>query len=211
MKLAIKVLTDSDFSKREIYETLKADSEVFYSRSTFQSTPPSSSKKNIFITIGSNDFRKNTNFLFDAFTELRLKLIIVGQSSKNLKGYNNIKFNCYSDIELKNAILNSKALVSASLYEGFNLPPLEAQSLGVPIILSDIPVHREVYGNSALYFNLESLDDLNAAINKLNCKKFYSNLVTKGYANVRRFIKYRNNYIKLKKYGVEFNVNINKE
>ena len=57
----------------------------------------------------------------------------------------------------------------------------------------------------------ESLDDLNAAINKLNCKKFYSNLVTKGYANVRRFIKYRNNYIKLKKYGVEFNVNINKE
>jgi glycosyltransferase involved in cell wall biosynthesis len=40
--------------------------------------------------------------------------------------------------------------VYVSLYEGFGLPPLEAMACGVPVIVSDIPAHREVVGEAAL-------------------------------------------------------------
>ena len=44
-------------------------------------------------------------------------------------------------------------LVNTSLDEGFCLPVLEAQSRGIPVVCSDIPVLREVAGDGALYFN----------------------------------------------------------
>ncbi len=46
------------------------------------------------------------------------------------------------------------ALVYPSTIEGFGLPPLEALARGTPSIVSDIPVHREVMGNAALFIEL---------------------------------------------------------
>lgn len=43
------------------------------------------------------------------------------------------------------------ALVSASRDEGFGLPVVEAMQRGVPVVLSDIPIFREVGGGAALY------------------------------------------------------------
>lgn len=40
---------------------------------------------------------------------------------------------------------NAQALIFLSLDEGFGLPPLEALSFGCPVVLSDIPVLREIY------------------------------------------------------------------
>ncbi|MGQ0553277.1 MAG: glycosyltransferase family 4 protein [Planctomycetota bacterium] len=42
------------------------------------------------------------------------------------------------------------ALLSASRYEGFGLPLVEAFALGTPVICSDIPTYREVAGTAAL-------------------------------------------------------------
>jgi glycosyltransferase involved in cell wall biosynthesis len=57
--------------------------------------------------------------------------------------------------------------VFPSLIEGFGLPPLEAVSLGCPVILSDIPVLREVFGEAGFYFNPHSKEDLAKAILKV--------------------------------------------
>jgi glycosyltransferase involved in cell wall biosynthesis len=48
---------------------------------------------------------------------------------------------------------NAKYFVSASKDEGFNLPALEARiNYGIPVFLSDIPVHHETHGDRATYF-----------------------------------------------------------
>ncbi|MBI2484563.1 glycosyltransferase family 4 protein [Candidatus Uhrbacteria bacterium] len=43
--------------------------------------------------------------------------------------------------------------VNISWYEGFGLTPLEAAACGTAALLSDIPAHREVMGDGALYAN----------------------------------------------------------
>ena len=39
-----------------------------------------------------------------------------------------------------------------SLAEGFGLPAVEAAACGAPVVLSDIPAHRETLGDDALFF-----------------------------------------------------------
>jgi autotransporter-associated beta strand protein len=43
----------------------------------------------------------------------------------------------------------ARALVSLSRFEGFNMPAAEAASHGTPLVLSDLPVHRELFGAQA--------------------------------------------------------------
>lgn len=43
------------------------------------------------------------------------------------------------------------AFVSLSDFEGFNLSAAEAAMLGVPLLLSDIPAHRELFGGYAFF------------------------------------------------------------
>jgi glycosyltransferase involved in cell wall biosynthesis len=47
---------------------------------------------------------------------------------------------------------NASCAISASSVEAFPLPLVEGAECGCPLILSDIPVHREVAGDHASYF-----------------------------------------------------------
>ena len=58
-------------------------------------------------------------------------------------------------------LAHAACLVSPSLYEGFGIPPLEAMSLGTPVILSDIPVYQEIYGHYPVtFFEAGNADEL---------------------------------------------------
>lgn len=57
-----------------------------------------------------------------------------------------------NDGDLQLLIRRTTGLVQASRSEGFGLPVVEAGSQGVPLILSDIPVFREIAGDEAIYF-----------------------------------------------------------
>jgi len=46
------------------------------------------------------------------------------------------------------------------LYEGFGLPPLEAAYYSKPSVISDIPIFKEIYGQSAIFVNPYDLDDI---------------------------------------------------
>jgi glycosyltransferase involved in cell wall biosynthesis len=50
--------------------------------------------------------------------------------------------------------------VYPSVYEGFGFPPLEAMACGTPAVVSSIRALRELAGDSALYFDPTSIEDL---------------------------------------------------
>jgi glycosyltransferase involved in cell wall biosynthesis len=49
-------------------------------------------------------------------------------------------------------LLGARALLNPSLYEGWSTPVEEAKSAGVPMILSDLDVHREQAEGQAVFF-----------------------------------------------------------
>ncbi|WP_348787835.1 glycosyltransferase family 1 protein [Leifsonia sp. NPDC080035] len=57
-----------------------------------------------------------------------------------------------SDEEYAETLARATALVTASKDEGFGIPLLESMTLGTPVIVSDIPIFREIGGDAALYF-----------------------------------------------------------
>jgi glycosyltransferase involved in cell wall biosynthesis len=57
--------------------------------------------------------------------------------------------------ELRLAMRQSLALISASAEEGFDYPVLEAKAEGLPTLLSDIAVHREFHHDSSLFFPVD--------------------------------------------------------
>jgi glycosyltransferase involved in cell wall biosynthesis len=59
--------------------------------------------------------------------------------------------NYVSDEELADLYRTASVFAFLSDYEGFGLTPLEALSAGVPIVVLDTPVAREVYGPAAHY------------------------------------------------------------
>lgn len=56
-----------------------------------------------------------------------------------------------TDAELAHAFRRASAFAFLSEYEGFGLPPLEALASGIPVVLLDTPVAREVCGAAGRY------------------------------------------------------------
>jgi glycosyltransferase involved in cell wall biosynthesis len=56
-----------------------------------------------------------------------------------------------SDQDLPPLYADASAFVFLSEYEGFGLTPLEALASGVPVVLLDTPVAREICGDAAAY------------------------------------------------------------
>ena len=80
-----------------------------------------------------------------------------------------------SDEQLLSYLKNADLLVQPSLYEGFGIPPLEAMSLGPPVLISDIPVFKEIYETFPVtYFKAGNTDDLSLKL--INMYKNVDNL-----------------------------------
>jgi len=72
------------------------------------------------------------------------------------------------------------ALVYPSTYEGFGLPPVEAMSLGCPVLSSLSPPMPEILGDACLYFNPLSAEDLIEKFSSLQEPEIIGNLRKKG-------------------------------
>ncbi|MBX9470780.1 glycosyltransferase family 4 protein [Microcella sp.] len=59
--------------------------------------------------------------------------------------------NGVSDDEYAELLDGATALVTASRDEGFGIPLVEAMGRGTPVVVSDIPIFREIGGDTALY------------------------------------------------------------
>lgn len=78
--------------------------------------------------------------------------------------------------------------VFPSLKEGFSLTPMEAQCLGLPCVISNIPVHKEIYEDSVSYFDPEDPEDIAAQINEvLQNENLRNLLIEKGYQQYKKY------------------------
>jgi glycosyltransferase involved in cell wall biosynthesis len=71
-----------------------------------------------------------------------------------------------SDATLAALYSGALAVALPSLAEGFGLPAVEAAVCGAPVILSDIPAHRETLGGSALFFPARDRNALSRALER---------------------------------------------
>lgn len=217
IKKATHIVTGSNFTKNEIVEILGFDEskisviyhgyddKVFYPKDDAQKAAVKAKlnlTKEFILFAGSIEPRKNLATLIKAYNLLpsdlqdKFDLVIVGakgwensQIHELINQNENIKFAGFvTDEEL--AALYSSAGVFAypSVYEGFGIPPLEAMACGCAVVLSDIEVFREIYGEDAVYF-----DALNEASLKeklqilLTDKKMRENFARLGLRRCKDF------------------------
>ncbi|WP_395243127.1 glycosyltransferase family 4 protein [Agromyces sp. MMS24-K17] len=72
-----------------------------------------------------------------------------------------------TDAEYADLLTNATALVHGSRAEGFGIPLVEAMRVGTPIVVSDIPIFREIGGDTALFFHPDRVDELVDALGRL--------------------------------------------
>ncbi len=121
--------------------------------------------------------RKNFEGLISAWQRIRhthvpdLKLVIVGRPGwrfekvldairPHINGGNLLHLQDLSVAETRALYARADCFVSPSFAEGFGYPPLEALQCGTVPVLSDIPAHRWVCGDSALYCNPYDVNDI---------------------------------------------------
>ncbi len=73
-----------------------------------------------------------------------------------------------TDAEYAEILENAHALVHASLDEGFGIPLVEAMSVGTPIVVSDIPIFREIGGEAGIYADPRDPKAFAAAVQTLD-------------------------------------------
>ncbi len=85
----------------------------------------------------------------------------------------------------------AKALLNPSLFEGWSTTVEEARSQGVPMLLSDIPVHREQMGDGAEYFDPRNPESLAATLKAFPMRRIESKQVDVGVLSDRAERAYR--------------------
>lgn len=204
IKLSKRIVTVSNFSKKDlflIYNLNPKNVEVVYNAVSKSFKPLltcSKSNKNFALAVSSPNKHKNFSRMIDAFlkSNVSLDLKIIGSLSStfsnqvsNISQDHRIKFLGRVDDEtLIDLYQNAKFFIFPSLYEGFGIPPLEAQACGCPVISSNAASLPEVLGDSVLYFDPTNIDSIKSAIEKINSNAdLQDKLILEGYENLKRF------------------------
>ncbi|MEO5897494.1 MAG: glycosyltransferase family 1 protein [Vicinamibacterales bacterium] len=183
-RAASAVLTDSEFSRREIahyYDVPSERIEVIAPGVTTRKTIRTEARQPIVLYAGTLFNRRGLPDLIAAFAlatrDLPLaRLVIVGNNrtwprqdlaavARTHQVGDRVDLRSYiPDDELSALYARASAFAFLSKYEGFGLTPLEALSAGVPIVVLDTPVAREVYGQAAHYVTTGDIDGTAAAL-----------------------------------------------
>ena len=179
-----KILCVSNFTKNEAYK-LVGKRDITIVNNSFNHLKNIQSLKsdvtinhdNFILTVGSIDPRKNVNCIIESYllSNRSHKLIIVGTRNKVFTKFisenddidKNIIFTGFvSDELLIEYYKKCLCFVSASFYEGFDIPTVEALYFNKPIVTSDIPVHKEILKDYPYYISPNNNFDLEEAIKK---------------------------------------------
>jgi glycosyltransferase involved in cell wall biosynthesis len=163
-RAAARVITVSEFSKREImahFGVEESKISVIYHGASSLGVGAARQTRPTVLFVGSIFNRRHVPELIEGFARLarehpEIHLEIVGDNRTSpyvpLASRDGVRIRSYvSDDELRRLYAESAAFAFLSEYEGFGLTPLEALTAGLPVLLLDTPVAREICGDAALY------------------------------------------------------------
>lgn len=147
----------------------------------FHQCVPQAMARPYFVHVGTIEARKNLAFLLSIWRRLEEqmgkkapRLVLIGrygweneavldhlQRSPNLQGLVHQAENL-PDMALAQLMQGAQAVLAPSSVEGFDLPAVESSALGVPLIASDIPAHRELVPQATLIDPIDGLGWLRA-------------------------------------------------
>ncbi len=168
------VVTDSEFSKQEIMRHLRVRREPVVipcatSIADFAEAGGAAEKR-YFLYVGGLDPRKSVDSLLRVFSSLfaggniSSTLVVTGSRRHAPPALlslldEGLRRGCVEyagyvdDRALARLYTGALALVYPSRYEGFGMPPLEAMTIGCPVITSRMTSIPEVCGDAALYID----------------------------------------------------------
>jgi len=91
------------------------------------------------------------------------------------------------DLTLAAKYRRARALIFPSREEGFGIPPIEAMNCGTPVVASDIPVHREVCGDAAIYVSLGNRGSWERAFDILAQDDLLGDYIDRGLERSQQF------------------------
>jgi glycosyltransferase involved in cell wall biosynthesis len=210
ISIADVIIAISENTKRDlikIYGVPESKIKVVYLASSLQSSKSMTInelkigyglKRPYILYVGDRRAYKNFNVLLNSYINRfsdDFDLICFGGGkfkAGELKNINNrIKNNIIqlggSDNLLASLYKHAFCFVYPSLYEGFGIPPLEAMSMGCPVIASNTSSIPEVVGDAAILFNPYSKDELVNAIESLYNKSKRNDLIKRGFEQEKKF------------------------
>lgn len=112
-----------------------------------------------------SDPRKNINYFVQAWTKLpadlteKYTLVATGAANRRVFRSDSTadavrSLGFVTDLELSHLYASCSLFCFPSLDEGFGIPPLEATAMGAKVLISDIPVHRELQLPEQTYVQL---------------------------------------------------------
>jgi len=204
VKRAKKIIVPSQAVKKELIKKYKLKSGkivIIYegASAAFQPRREALVKPPFVVYTGSLYPHKNIERLIKVIRSIEVPLKIV--CSRNvfskrlekkvrlLKAENLVEFLGFiPDKKLVSLYHQASALIQPSLMEGFDLTVVEAMAAGLPVIISDIPVHREIAGEAAIFFNPCDVNQMTVAIKQvIQSPKLQKSLCQKGLKQVKQY------------------------
>lgn len=159
-----------------------------------------------YLYVGRLEKKKNTPALIEALSlvrennpEIKEKLLLIGNASF---GYDEAKY-VIEEYDLDNDVLmpgwiaeddlpyifnGASAFIFPTKHEGFGIPVLQSLACGIPTAVSDLPVLREIAGDSVLYFNQNNSRAIaEAMVRIIKDEALRQDLKQKGLEQVKEF------------------------
>lgn len=160
----------------------------------FKFTPKKFNQKKPKILHFGTKYNKNLERVIKAVRDINCQLIVIGRLLKNqkylLKKYK-INYKNYYNLTKKEIIKKyqqSDLVLFPSIYEGFGLPIIEGQSVGRPVIISNLEPMKWVAGKGAILVDPYQINSIKEGIKSIiDDPKKRKQLVEKGLKNIQRF------------------------
>lgn len=139
----------------------------FYIDTNSLDSVPEQVKEDQVIQISRYFFNKRFELSVLATRDLPYKMVCVGFGKDYCKarliGLPNDNVEYYVDLPKEDVVRHlkrSKILVSPSVFEGWGMSPIEALYCKIPVVLNDLQVFHEVYGDKVIYHKTDDIDDM---------------------------------------------------